>query len=130
MKLKNSTRRRVVRKFKRDLNKYPYIFPYYEGEVKFDNFNHAHVCIARLCGGNIFKQVCPHIERYKDKELKDWQDIGSEDWCDYCIYNVRFDFNCSKGDSGIEGIGFLGKPELKIACDDKLLYKDMEQDWG
>ena len=59
MWLKRRARASVIRKFKKDLKEYPYVFPYYQGKVDFDTFNHQHICFARMCGVDAFKQVCP-----------------------------------------------------------------------
>lgn len=118
--MKRKFRRRVIKEFNRQLKEYPYVFPYYEGDIIFDNNNHSHVCFARLCGTSAFKQACPH-HKYFQKETNL---IGSERCCDNCLYEVRVDFyrptiNCDINGSG--KIGLLGKPQIKLYCDKKLI---------
>ena len=120
MKIRNTSQRKVVKQFKKSLKEYPYVFPYYEGEVIFDNSNHSHVCFARLCGASVFKQVCPNHKAFRNKVGF----IGMENCCDNCIYDIRIDFNrslvCCDTD-GVGKIGLLGKPQIKLCCDKKLI---------
>ena len=109
MWLKRRARASVIRKFKKDLKEYPYVFPYYQGKVDFDTFNHQHLCFARMCGVEAFKQVCPCTAQLKEDK---YSSIGIEDYCDNCKYDIRVDFFCAE-----EG----GEPELRLACDERLV---------
>lgn len=109
MWLKRRARASVIRKFKKDLKEYPYVFPYYQGRVNFNTFNHQHLCLARMCGVEAFEQVCRCTARLKEDK---YSSIGHEDYCDNCKYDIRVDFFCAE-----EG----GEPELRLACDERLI---------
>ena len=121
MKVKRSARRRIVKNFKKHLNKYFYNYPYLEEadkEVIFDDFNHDHICFARLLGANVFEKVCPHCFQFKRNE---YCSIGQEDFCDDCKYDVRVDYwrpTIGKLECGVE---LVGEPEIKLNCDERLI---------
>lgn len=118
--MKRKFQRRVAKEFNRQLKEYPYVFPYYEGEVVFDNFNHSHVCFARLCGTSVFRQACPHHEYFQ----KETNFIGSENCCDNCLYNIRIDFyrpTIDISESGAGDICLAGKPQIKLNCNKQLV---------
>ena len=90
-------------RFIKDFCKYPYDFPHFIwDEIKFDDFNHEHICIARLFGSSVYEQVCPYNGNVAF--------CGTDDVCDFCKYNARADF-----------IGDSNGKRLNLCCSPKII---------
>lgn len=103
-------KKEIVKSFKKNLDKYFYKYPYGRDlteEISFDDFNHDHICFARLLGGNVFREVCPICDIFSQEDSF----LGSEDICDSCKYDIRADF-CRNEEN---------EPEIKLSCDERLI---------
>lgn len=118
MKLKNSKRREVIKNFKKQLDIYPYEFPFNEKNITRTKFCKTQVCFARICGIEAFKTVCQYHNMFTNNETFR---VGESCVCNDCKYNMVINFAPQVVESGIKEIGLCGKPEIKIDCDERLI---------
>ena len=103
-------KKEIVENFKKNLDKYFCTYPYGRDlteVISFNDFNHDHICFARLLGGNVFREVCPICDIFSQGDSF----LGSEDACDLCKYNIRADFRKNEE----------GESEIRLSCDERLI---------